>query len=378
MSEYQRYEFQAIDRPLTAKEQATLRTFSSRATITSSCFAVDYSWGDFKGDAAKWMEEYFDAFLYVANWGTHELMLRLPLSVLPLEQAEQYCTGSSASARATGTHLVLSFSSEEEGCDAWIEEDDDTLATLLPLRAELGDGDFRALYLAWLAGAQAGELDENASEPPCPPGLRELSPALQALVEFLRIDEDLLAAAAEASPPLEAVDEVALVAWVKQLSEAEKTSALLRVMRGDEVYLRGELFRRFQASRLTASRAPRSRTLGALLATADAIREKRRLEEAERAAREKALRERAAAEARDRHLTALSHREAEAWKQVDALIATKLPKRYDEAVALLRDLYELCARAGRTDEAARRLSLLHALHEKKPSLVQRLQRAGLV
>ncbi|HTP28128.1 MAG TPA: hypothetical protein VMK12_21045 [Anaeromyxobacteraceae bacterium] len=48
MSEYQYYEFQAIDRSLTAREQAALRNYSSRATITSSRFAVDYSWGDFK------------------------------------------------------------------------------------------------------------------------------------------------------------------------------------------------------------------------------------------------------------------------------------------------------------------------------------------
>ena len=32
MSEYQYYEFQAIDRPLTPQEQATLRKYSSRAT----------------------------------------------------------------------------------------------------------------------------------------------------------------------------------------------------------------------------------------------------------------------------------------------------------------------------------------------------------
>ncbi|MBI3926096.1 MAG: hypothetical protein HY319_11185 [Armatimonadetes bacterium] len=70
-------EVQAIDRPLTTQEQATLRKYSSRATITASRFAVDYSWGDFKRNAAEWIETYFDAFLYPANWGTHELMLRL-------------------------------------------------------------------------------------------------------------------------------------------------------------------------------------------------------------------------------------------------------------------------------------------------------------
>jgi len=115
MSEYQYYEFQAIYRPLTAREQAALRKYSSRATITSSRFAVDYSWGDFKGNAAEWMEKYFDAFLYLANWGTHELMLRLPRSVLPLETAKEYCAGDFASVRARGDHLVLRFCSEDEG-----------------------------------------------------------------------------------------------------------------------------------------------------------------------------------------------------------------------------------------------------------------------
>ena len=34
MSEYQYYEFQAIDRPLTDDEQKTLRRYSGRARIT--------------------------------------------------------------------------------------------------------------------------------------------------------------------------------------------------------------------------------------------------------------------------------------------------------------------------------------------------------
>ncbi len=51
MSEYQYYEFQAIDRPLTAKEMSELRSYSTRARITPTSFVNDYSWGSFKGDA---------------------------------------------------------------------------------------------------------------------------------------------------------------------------------------------------------------------------------------------------------------------------------------------------------------------------------------
>ena len=32
-----------------------------------------------------------DAFLYLANWGTHQLMLRLPRRVLDFNQPEHVC-----------------------------------------------------------------------------------------------------------------------------------------------------------------------------------------------------------------------------------------------------------------------------------------------
>src|SRR4029450_12188656 len=82
VSEYQYYEFLAVDRPLTEREMQELRAVSSRAIITATRFTNHYEWGNFKGDPRAWMERYFDAFLYFANWGTHELMLRLPRRVL--------------------------------------------------------------------------------------------------------------------------------------------------------------------------------------------------------------------------------------------------------------------------------------------------------
>jgi len=50
MSEYQYYEFRAIDRPLNPKEMAELRSYSTGARITTTSFVNDYSWGSFKGD----------------------------------------------------------------------------------------------------------------------------------------------------------------------------------------------------------------------------------------------------------------------------------------------------------------------------------------
>lgn len=80
MSEYQYYEFIAIDGPLTPKQMAELRACSSHANITPTSFVNDYQWGDLKGDSVDWMRRYFDAHVYVANWCTCVLCLRLPKS----------------------------------------------------------------------------------------------------------------------------------------------------------------------------------------------------------------------------------------------------------------------------------------------------------
>jgi hypothetical protein len=89
MSEYQYYEFQAVDRRLTEKEMEELRSWSSRARITPMSFTNDYSWGTFKGDEDAWMDRYFDAFLYAANWGTRILKLRVSARLLDVKVARE-------------------------------------------------------------------------------------------------------------------------------------------------------------------------------------------------------------------------------------------------------------------------------------------------
>ncbi len=85
MSEYQYYEFVAIDKPLTPKQMAELRARSSRASITPASFVNDYQWGNLKGDPVDWMWRYFDAHVYVANWCTCLLYLRVPKSAFDVE-----------------------------------------------------------------------------------------------------------------------------------------------------------------------------------------------------------------------------------------------------------------------------------------------------
>ena len=57
MSEYQYYDFRAIDRALTKAEMAELRSVSTRAAITSTSFMNHYEWGDLKADPLKLLEK---------------------------------------------------------------------------------------------------------------------------------------------------------------------------------------------------------------------------------------------------------------------------------------------------------------------------------
>lgn len=92
MSEYQYYEFVAIDELLTPKQMAELRARSSRASITPASFVNDYQWGDLKGDPVDWMWRYFDAHVYVANWCTCLLYLRVPKSAFDAETFQAFKT----------------------------------------------------------------------------------------------------------------------------------------------------------------------------------------------------------------------------------------------------------------------------------------------
>lgn len=198
LSEYQYFEFQAIDRPLTKKALAELRSYSTRAQITPTTFVNDYSWGNFKGNVDLWMTKYFDAFLYFANWGTRILKLRLPEKLLSAKTARLYAVGEHATARAANGNVILSFWSEnEEGDDLLESGGGGWLAALISVRAELARGDLRALYLGWLLCLQNGELERDDRWPPAPTGFRTLSASLSALVDFLRIDRNLVRVSAK-------------------------------------------------------------------------------------------------------------------------------------------------------------------------------------
>jgi len=273
MGEYQCYEFVALERPLMAKQMGELRNVSTRAEITPTRFWNEYHYGDFKGDATKLVARYFDAHLYFANWGTRRLMLRLPSKHVTIKSLRPYFVGDAARASSTGRHVIVDLCSDEEGSDYYAEADDGLLTALTPLRTELGCGDFRVAYLAWLLAVQLGEVDENATEPPLPPGLAMLTAAQLAMVDFLRLDRHLLTAAAAASPA-PTNDGAAARRWVRALAPLAKNSWLERAIKEPHLPLGTELLGAFRRQTKTPPRRP-GRRVAELLATAEELSLKR-------------------------------------------------------------------------------------------------------
>ncbi|WP_409468078.1 hypothetical protein [Streptomyces sp. HC307] len=375
MSEYQYYEFQALDRPLSREEQDQLRAVSSRARITATSFTNTYNWGDLSGNPRRMVERYFDAHLYVTNWGTHRLMLRLPRQALAPPTVKPYCLDHRVDAWTTRTHLLLDLTSEDEGGD-WIEGADDSLAALIGVRDELATGDLRPLYLAWLSALAAWELEDDEEEeyqscpePPVPAGLGELTAPQRALADFLRVDADLLAAAAQASPPSPRKSanptKKELAPLIAALPEQEKDALLLRLALGPEPQLRTELLHRLRGTAAPTA-IPGRRSAAHLLDAAHTLRAERR---------QHAEHERA--EARARHLTALAREAESAWQRIEAHIATKKSTAYDQAVALLAELRDACAHTGQDTAFHQRLTRLRADNQRRPALIHRLDRHSL-
>jgi hypothetical protein len=281
MSEYQYYEFLAVDRPLTAAEQAEVRQLSTRARITATSFTNEYHWGDFKGSPDQMMQRYYDAHLYLANWGTHRIMLRLPRTLLDPKIAGRYCVDGQVSISTTRDYVILDLTSEDEAGE-WVEDAEDSLSAIVGVRSELAAGDLRPLYLAWLSGYGVWERDEDAFgdedeeevEPPVPAGLGSLTAAQRGLADFLRLDSGLLEVAAEASPALPAVkdDARALATHIAKLPVSDKDRLLVLVAEDQAARARMELLRSFRPDPDDQRGSGPRRTVAELLDTAGARR----------------------------------------------------------------------------------------------------------
>ena len=268
MSEYQYYDFLAVDRQLTTEQKAMLRRLSSRAEITASRFTNDYAWGDFRGDPQRLVEDCFDLHLYMTSWGTRQLMIRLPKKGLDKSDIAPFVSEVDwVEARTSGDHLIVDIQRHDDGGGGWVDGTG-WLAALAPLRADVLSGDLRLFYLLWLSAIEKGFLPDDIIEPLA--GIGPLSDALEAATEFFGINHDLVAAAARSEH--EAPSSETLHDFVAGFAEAEKTNLLIRLMEGN-THVGPDMMRR--ARQHYSDRARARRTVGELRRAAQTISDTR-------------------------------------------------------------------------------------------------------
>ncbi|MEM6699985.1 MAG: hypothetical protein AAF599_16400, partial [Bacteroidota bacterium] len=297
MSEFQVYKFRSIDRLLTRTEQDEISSWSSRTRATASGATFTYAYGDFRKNEEKVFREYFDLFLYFANWGTRRLMLKFPRDLVDFKSMQAYDINadhaytSHLEVSKTANYVIVEFYwAEEEGGD-WVEEEDFEVSDFIPIREAILNGDYSALYLFWLKLAESkadwdeddydeddyvdhvdyhpedyeGNPDDDLSPrskiPPIPPKLRYVGASMQAFLDFLEIDKDLVAAAKTASKEV-AKEEAKrdYKALLQQLTEEEKDEYLWQLLQG-ELRLEIKLKKHLDALAPTASQEVASLSL---------------------------------------------------------------------------------------------------------------------
>jgi hypothetical protein len=365
VSEYQYYEFQTIDRPLNAKEQEEIKQLSSRVKLTPNRAIFLYNYGDFSGQPEDLVAKYFDLMFYIANWGSWQLIFRFPKAIVKADLLRVYEIENSITINETSEYVILNLEiNQEEGFSGWVEGEGWS-SKLLPLRHDLLAGDMRLLYLVWLKVAPEladYTLAEDPIEPPIPADFNNLSPQLQAFIDLVELDPDLVAAA-QADLPDRSTAEPSLESYLPLLSASERDDFLLKILRR-ELHVDLQLIDRLQTLAAKDSKIDRTslerRHFSQIQASATTIQ----------LAREGQEREAARAD-RMRVLNALAGKEEQSWRQVINLVDLKQAKAYDEATILLQNLHDLAADRGTLPEFSERFNHLKSTYKTRPALMTR-------
>lgn len=390
MSEYQYVGFRAIDAPLSEKNLKYVRTQSSHADITPWSFDSEYAYGDFHGNAPEMLRRGYDVYFHYANFGVRTLTIRLPDGLPQAAVAEPYFIEDSLEfqkdKQGKGGLLVIDPCYEADELEQ-IFEHAGFLARLLPLRAEILEGDLRPFYLANLAVACDMNHDlEEWQEPPVPAGLDQLTDAQTALAEFYGLADALLAAAARNAPSMgtrtargnkgrankdgsnaNGADQYA--AWLASQPVALKNEWLATLMADPHAAVRSQLlveFRKSQAPTLWPT-AKLGRTMAELESTAVEIQQ-------EQSRRKSA----AAAKSRAKRLEKLASDPQKALRETEELVTTRTTAGYNEAANLLADLRESLTGTKDSALADRQAQKLKNSHPKSGSLAAALRKQGFL
>ena len=375
MSEYQYYEFMAIDKPLSKEDKTEIGSWSSRTNPSNTGATFTYSYGSFPKDVITVTEKYFDAMFSVSNWGTTRLIFKFPTSLLTTNRIRQYCSENGLEIIKKSDFILLDIGySEEEGGGNWIEGEG-WLSSIISLRNDIINKDYRCLYLIWLKDAissfesDLGDSNSDDYEPQVPDGLNDLNDALQDFVDIFQINKDYITAAAENSKPQNPDRQIDLATYLDQLSENERREFLVRLLNDEpllHIKLKSRLKEFLDTNETSMKDAPR-RTIEEIMQKVEEIREQR-INREQKEREEKQLKK----------LRTIEGQEFESWTKVQQLISEKTPKAYDQAILLLQDLKELSIYKNRFNDFCEKIELIKEKYSRLSGLTSRIKDAKLI
>ena len=377
MSEYQYVEFVAIDAPVTEKNLEYMQRQSTRAEITNWSFINEYHYGSFRGNALEMLRRGYDFHLHFANYGTRKLLIRLPAGLPDPKIFEKYEIPDSLEfiKDPDGPGGSLSIIPFFDGGDLdYLSDVSTMLNRLIPLRAELLEGDLRPLYLAHLVISLDSNHDpEESHEAPVPAGLEALTDAQWALTDFFDMGASLINAAAIESPPLtkNAAREQASQQeeWIQRQPEAVKNVWLASLMKDRAAPVRAEMLTKFRTDQAVPAwpTSNPGRTMTQLCDLEAEIAEKAK----QRAAA-------TAAKARQKKLGQIAADPTVTLLETERLVATRSTSGYQKAAELLAELREAHALVGKAGVAEEQALKLKTQNPTLKVLHKELRKAGLV
>jgi hypothetical protein len=317
---------------------------------------------------------HYDAHFYIANWGTVRLGLALPAASLPREAVEPYLRGGerhedTLTLKQVGDRCIVWWERNEEG-GWWQTQGEGGIDELIGVREEILRGDYRALFLGWLADFRPDEWtnakDKRVLLPPVPGGLDRLSPPQAALIRHFPVDRDALDVAASLSR-VSTSGRIPIATVVSGLPVSELRMLLERVAEGEGSKVMAELNR-------LAIPPPATTGVSTLncMDFAAQIREVRDARHKEEARVEAAQRKRES-EARRQRLASVMERADTIWAGLDPLMDQKATAAYDQAAAQLTDLRDAHEQAGAGARFRQKLTAFRERYARRQAMLRRIE-----
>lgn len=377
MSQFQYYEFHAIDKTLSTEDLEAVRQISSRVRLSTHKAVFTYSYGSFRYKEEEVLLDHFDFMIYKASWGAKRIMLKFPEETVDYELLKKYRISvtdyyqQDIRVLKKSGFVILDLYYTEEDSYSWIDENvGDDWYLFLDLRTEIMNGDCRSLFAVWLRFLEGlykstgFDVDYNFESILIPPNLSTLTRTGQELKVFYETKQDWWDAMCLYSKTevKEAID------YEQRLLEMPKDRMIvyLQMILRDEVNLKIRLTKELKDESKTKKeiRWLSLLEIGGKVADIEHLR------------REKERQEEARQERRRMEKLKLQQYKMEKEIPIDLELGRKV--YYKMAISKMKDLKNMHEFFGTQEEFGLFLNEVLPQHTKKTSLMNMLRDEGLI